>query len=208
MRTLCKEDGGTENNNGKSIQTNGNSTSSSSSLEAKAFRFRSPARNQDHHSLIQLGGVSDNNHENISNTHQSQRQESSPSPTPSPSHGSVDVLLQWGHKKRSRVSRTEIRPLTDESSSSAQARQAVKLQRRVVHSSSSDKLSANSTMPPPPPPPLPSNGRARKETSGLLPTRYPPKFSLFDFYFYFFLCFLFSNFFFCIWFKSSSFLYE
>ncbi|KAF3450120.1 hypothetical protein FNV43_RR06200 [Rhamnella rubrinervis] len=169
--------------NGKIIQTNGNSNTS---LETKAaFRFRSPARNQDHHnSLSQFSGVSENNlphhshHENISNTQQTQRQENSPSPTPSPSHGgSGDVLLQWGHKKRARVSRAEIRALTDESSSSAHARQAVKLQRRLVHSSSSssEKLTTNTTMPPPPPPPpitsSSSNGRARKETSGLLPSR-------------------------------------
>lgn len=183
--------------NGKIIQTNGNSNTSN--LEAKAFRFRSPAKNQDHHSLSQFGGATDNSHlhhphhENTSNTQQTQRQENSPSPSPSPSHGgSGDVLLQWGHKKRARVSRAEIRALTDESSSSAQARQAVKLLRRAVHSSSSEKLPTNTTMPPPPPPApssaatsSSSNGRARKESSGLLPSRYPPKLSILSCVFYF-----------------------
>ncbi|BFG28553.1 hypothetical protein CerSpe_148270 [Prunus speciosa] len=159
MRAISKEDGLTE----------ALTTSTVSTLEpTKPFRFRSQPTTQDP-TQSQFGARptspnSDNHHRSPT-----QRQDKSPSRTPSPSRGAGDVLLQWGHKKRSRVSRTEIRAVTDESSSSAQARQAgVKLQRR-------DK----SMPPPPPPPPLSSssatssfsNGRLRKEASALLPSR-------------------------------------
>ncbi|KAB2599579.1 pre-mRNA-splicing factor CWC22 [Pyrus ussuriensis x Pyrus communis] len=86
-------------------------------------------------------------------------------PHPSPIRGAGDVLLQWGQRERSRVSRTEIRAVTDESSSSAQARQASKLQRR-------DK----SMSPPPPPPPLPSSYPAKSvPNSNPARTKYVPQ---------------------------------
>ncbi|XP_062096442.1 flocculation protein FLO11 isoform X1 [Humulus lupulus] len=155
-RALCRED----------------DTTTTTTITASAFRFRSPSSTQDP-SFPQ------------SEPHDNHRPESSSSPSPSlslspspsPSRGTAtgtgtgDMLLQWGHKKRSRVSRTEIRNLTtDESSSSAAAAASVQVrQRRLLHhSGSADKLS-NSSMPPPPPPPPPlpsssSNGsRARKE---------------------------------------------
>ncbi|XP_004293834.1 PREDICTED: PHD finger protein rhinoceros isoform X3 [Fragaria vesca subsp. vesca] len=145
-------------------------TSTVSSLESKPFRFRDPSP------LSQFGGVppTSPSPENRP-THSS-----SPGRTPSPSRAGSggDVLLQWGQRKRSRVSRTEIRVLADESSSSAQARQA-KVQRRAAHAAA---VAADKSMPPPPPPPPPhpssttstssfSNGRLRKEASGLLPNR-------------------------------------
>ncbi|KAF8115040.1 hypothetical protein N665_0030s0085 [Sinapis alba] len=64
---------------------------------------------------------------------------------PSPTRGGGDVLLQWGQRKRSRISRAEIRSTTtadDSSSSSGQGKtQSNKLSRRSVHPS----------MPPPAP---------------------------------------------------------
>ncbi|EXB56441.1 hypothetical protein L484_009867 [Morus notabilis] len=153
-------------------------TSSSSSFEqqSKSFRFRSPSRTttQDHHhsNHHQHTSTFDNNNNNNNNNHFHHESSLSPSPSPSPSHGG-DILLQWGHKKRSRVSRTEIRALTDDSSSSSSAKQqqpqqALKPQRRVV--------GPTTAMPPPPPPPPPllsssSNGRARKDSSGSHPGR-------------------------------------
>ncbi|KAF4348617.1 hypothetical protein G4B88_024095 [Cannabis sativa] len=98
------------------------------------------------------------------------------SSSPSPSRGSGDMLLQWGQKKRSRVSRTEIhKNLNMEDSSSSLSAvslvQVVRQRRLPNHSGSTPKKLLNSNiMPPPPtPPPLPSsssssNGtRARKE---------------------------------------------
>lgn len=149
-----------------------------SSLEAtKPFRFRSQPAAQDP-TVSQFGGVPTSPSPENRPTH-------SPGRTPSPSRAGSggDVLLQWGHKKRSRVSRTEIRVLADESSSSAQARQA-KVQRRAAHAAA---IADKSMPPPPPPPPIPSssstssfsNGRLRKEASGLLPNRYLPTCYLF-----------------------------
>ncbi|XP_010537169.1 PREDICTED: uncharacterized protein LOC104811967 [Tarenaya hassleriana] len=103
--------------------------------------------------------------------------------SPGPSRGG-DMLLQWGQRKRSRVSRAEIRSSAasitasadDSSSSSGQGRMpSNKLQRR----------SANPSMPPPPPtPPLIgglSSGRStnprdsfiasKESTSGFIRTR-------------------------------------
>ena len=128
--SLCKD----EVDNGSPT----NPIMTSSSFEGKALRFRSPSTSQDQH-----------NHFGQSENH-----ESTPSPSPS-----RDMLLQWGQKKRSRVSRT----LTDESSSSAQA-----TQRRLLHARPSHKLPP----PPPPPPPSSSNASPRKEASGSL-HRYP-----------------------------------
>lgn len=178
--------------NGRSVLTSTNTaTSSSSSLEPKAFRFRSPSRTPtpDHHHLPSSTLDNNNNNTNNSNLHHQnettqQRPESSPSPSPSPSpsHGG-DILLQWGRKKRPRASRTEIRALTDDSSSSSSAaaaaaqakhlQQALKPQRSLV-APSEKQLPTTSMPPPPPPPPLlssSSNARARKDTSGLLPSR-------------------------------------
>ncbi|XP_050369556.1 uncharacterized protein LOC126787699 isoform X2 [Argentina anserina] len=142
-------------------------SSTVSSLESKPFRFRS----QDPSPLSQFGGLPTSPSPESRSTHHS------PGRTPSPSRAGSggDVLLQWGHKKRSRVSRTEIRVLADESSSSAQARQA-KVQRRAAHAAA---MADKSMPPPPPPPPVPSssstssfsNGKLRKEASGLLPNR-------------------------------------
>ncbi|KAM1319330.1 hypothetical protein ACFX13_004471 [Malus domestica] len=160
VRTISKDDGITDTVTTNSIVT---------SLEpTKPFRFRSQPTPQDP-TQSQFGTRPTSPDGEIHHQTQ-QRLDKSPSRTPSPIRGAGDVLLQWGQRKRSRVSRTEIRAVTDESSSSAQARQASKLQRR-------DK----SMPPPPPPPPLPSsssttssfsNGsRPRKEASGSLPSR-------------------------------------
>ncbi|PRQ30214.1 hypothetical protein RchiOBHm_Chr5g0022171 [Rosa chinensis] len=117
-------------------------SSTVSSLESKPFRFRSQPTAQDP-TLSQFGGLPTSPSPENRPTH-------SPGRTPSPIRAGSggDVLLQWGHKKRSRVSRTEIRVLADESSSSAQARQA-KVQRRAAHAAAV----ADKSMPPPPPPP-------------------------------------------------------
>ncbi|CAN1809937.1 hypothetical protein LINPERHAP1_LOCUS25749 [Linum perenne] len=80
------------------------------------------------------------------------------------------MLLQWGQKKRARVSRSEIRALADESSSSGQAaRQPLKVP-------SSSKLQVPSMPPPPPPPAAPQTaaargGNLRKESAALLSHR-------------------------------------
>ncbi|XP_010529322.1 PREDICTED: uncharacterized protein LOC104806233 isoform X2 [Tarenaya hassleriana] len=76
----------------------------------------------------------------------SQQDPHDPNPTPSPGGVSGDVLLQWGQRKRSRVSRAEIRSAAaaadDSSSSSGHGK---------VSSNKLQKRSANPTMPPPPP---------------------------------------------------------
>ncbi|XP_021901611.1 putative uncharacterized protein DDB_G0285869 isoform X1 [Carica papaya] len=177
--SASKEDNCNNNiDNGRTIPNgggfNGTSTSTSTCTSydagAKGLRFRSPSRNQDlhvnNHHLSHSGAscapaspspTSENNHHYSS---QSQRRDTSPSPSPSPNRG--DVLLQWGHKKRSRVSRTEIRSATviitdDSSSSSVQGRQPInKLQRRAL----------SATMPPPPlPPPHPSSASSNNNSS-------------------------------------------
>ncbi|XP_068325250.1 uncharacterized protein [Pyrus communis] len=161
VRTISKDDGITDTVTTNSVVT---------SLEpTKPFRFRSQPTPQDP-TQSQFGARPTSPDGEIHHQTQ-QRLDKSPSRTPSPIRGAGDVLLQWGQRKRSRVSRTEIRAVTDESSSSAQARQASKLQRR-------DK-----SMQPPPPPPLPlpssssttssfsNGGRPRKEASGSLPSR-------------------------------------
>ena len=154
--------------NGRSIPNGFSSTSTN--FETKAFRFRSPSRNQDHHNNSTTSPPhSDNSHNHT------QRHGTSPSPSPS-RVGNGDVLLQWGQKKRARVSRSEIRAFPDESSSSGQARQPInKIPRRV-----DNKLSPSS-MPPPPPPPSSQQqststntrgGNLKKENSGILSHRY------------------------------------
>ncbi|CAI0393675.1 unnamed protein product [Linum tenue] len=143
-------------------------SSSPTGYEIKGFRYRSPSRTQDfHHHSSSSNGVA------AGSPSLSDKREASP-----PSRGgSGDMLLQWGQKKRARVSRSEIRALADESSSSGQARQqtvASKVTRRLDDS----KLPAPS-MPPPPPaaaqhPQQTTNGRGgnlRKETAALLSHR-------------------------------------
>ncbi|EEF29672.1 conserved hypothetical protein [Ricinus communis] len=134
------------NENGRSIISNGlmnttttssTTTSTSTSFESKGFTFKSSSsRSQDHHH---------HHHQNASSPSHS---DASPNPSPSPNK---DLFLQWGQKKRARVSRSEIRALADESSSSAQAKQPInKLPRRA------DSKFSTPSMPPPPPPPPPS----------------------------------------------------
>ncbi|XP_061982315.1 uncharacterized protein LOC133702110 [Populus nigra] len=153
--------------NGRSIPNGFNSTSTN--FDTKGLRFRSPSRNQDHHNNSTTSSPhSENNH------NQTQRHDSSPGPSPSRG-GNGDVLLQWGQKKRARVSRSEIRALADESSSSGQARQPInRVPRRV------DNKFSPPTMPPPPPPPPPPKqsistsirgGNLKKENSGFLSHR-------------------------------------
>ncbi|CAH2078452.1 unnamed protein product [Thlaspi arvense] len=78
---------------------------------------------------------------------------------PSPSRRGGDVLLQWGQRKRSRISRAEIRSSTtadESSSSSGQGKiQSSKLLRRSV----------NPSMPPPPPV---FSGRSTKLRNGFV----------------------------------------
>ncbi|KAK2635074.1 hypothetical protein Ddye_029866 [Dipteronia dyeriana] len=169
--TTCKEEG----ENGKTVVPNNSNGFDANFDGGKGFRFRSPSRAQENHidnnnNNIGGGGGSDSpnspplNENNNSN--QSQRLEMSPSIT-----GGGDVLLQWGQKKRARLSRTEIRSMADDSSSSSsiQGRPLNKVHRRGS-GLLMDKLSS---LPPPPPPPLPSfNGRTSnlrsKETSGFI----------------------------------------
>ncbi|KAF9689074.1 hypothetical protein SADUNF_Sadunf01G0053900 [Salix dunnii] len=153
--------------NGRSIPNGFDSTSTN--FEAKGFRFRSPSRNQDHHNNSTTSPPhSDNNHNHT------QRHGTSPSPSPSRG-GNGDVLLQWGQKKRARVSRSEIRAFPDESSSSGQGRHPIsKIPRRV-----DNKLSPSSMPPPPPPPPSQQQststntrgGNLKKGNSGILSHR-------------------------------------
>ncbi|KAL0727439.1 hypothetical protein Bca4012_023532 [Brassica carinata] len=87
---------------------------------------------------------------------------------PTPSKRGGDVLLQWGQRKRSRVSRAEIRSSTttaaaaadDSSSSSGHGKiQSNKILRRSV----------NPSMPPPPPPPHPvSSNRSSNHRNGFV----------------------------------------
>ncbi|CAL1402609.1 unnamed protein product [Linum trigynum] len=166
---------GTSGDNGRSIP-NGVS-SSSAGYEIKGFRYRSPSRTQDfhHHSSSSNGGVGVGSPSRSDyGPNQSHKREASP-----PSRGgSGDMLLQWGQKKRARVSRSEIRALTDESSSSSQARQQQAVANKVPRRLDESKLPGPS-MPPPPPqaalhPPQTTNGRGgnlRKETAALLTHR-------------------------------------
>ncbi|XP_041025113.1 espin-like [Juglans microcarpa x Juglans regia] len=172
-------------------RTNVNGTSCST-LEAKGFRFRSPSRTtQDQINTFEAAPTSpqsDNHHHHqqlhdplsAAKNHQTQNPKSdrSPSPcasaSPCPGRGAGgvngDMLLQWGQRKKARVSRTEIRVLTDDSASSSSSSAAIKAQRR---------LAPATTMPPPPPPPLPLSSastpnaptRPRREASAFLSNR-------------------------------------
>ncbi|KAL5773789.1 hypothetical protein ACOSQ2_013713 [Xanthoceras sorbifolium] len=180
--TTCKEEGENgktgPNNNGFDANFNG----------GKGFRFRSPSRVQENnhhqHNHHSNGGGSPNSPpltENNNHHSNCNQQHNNPSPSQrleiSPSTG--DVLLQWGQKKRARLSRTEIRSMADDSSSSSsiQGRHPLnKVQRRGC--GLMDKLSNAALLPPQPPPPLPlpsnagSNSRAAnlrsKDTSGFV----------------------------------------
>lgn len=174
---LCKEEG--ENIN-KTVPNNNGFDSSFDG--GKGFRFRSPSRAQEnnsnshqhnHHHHNNGGTVVSPNSPPFSEATTSQRLDMSPST------GGGDVLLQWGQKKRARLSRSEIRSMADDSSSSSsiQGRQHLnKVHRRG--SGLIDKLSTTAALPPqPPPPPLPSNGRASnlrssKDTSTFIHGRY------------------------------------
>ncbi|XP_021300149.1 uncharacterized protein LOC110428610 [Herrania umbratica] len=156
---MCKEEGGSCSNN--SNIENGRSISKDiiTAFEgAKGVRYRPPSRTQDHHlhnsnlshpsSGVGANGVPNSPPKAQAQTENNHHHETPKrSETTSPNRG--DVLLQWGQKKRARVSRSEIRPLADDSSSSTvPGRQPSgnKVHRRVLHA----------TMPPPPPAP-PSN---------------------------------------------------
>ncbi|XP_059656279.1 uncharacterized protein LOC132303153 [Cornus florida] len=185
--------------------------SNSNSSEGKGLpRFRSPSKTPDQNlshfdgGSVGGGGVgggggvpsspaqSDNNHQH--------QYEAIPARTNSPScngGGGGDVLLQWGHRKRSRCSRADVRvaavvAATDESSSSIQLqpRQPIKVQRRLMQSNPTpgvvavaDKLPTTTTITidrpatPPPPPPLPSSVNSTaslsngKKSSGIFANR-------------------------------------
>ncbi|KAJ4702766.1 DUF1639 domain-containing protein [Melia azedarach] len=164
LRTTCKGDGET----GKPITNNGGFDSSFEGT--KGFRFRSPSKTHETHHNNTSGGVptspllSENTNTNTNTTPTNNNNHNSCSSSSSrvdisPNRGG-DVLLQWGQKKRARLSRTEIRSLTDDSSSSSSIQgrhqHASKIQRRG--SSLMDKLSTPPMPPPPPPPPQPVNG--------------------------------------------------
>lgn len=172
------------NINGRILQTNNgtstkaaivsSSTTSCSTLEGKGFRFRSPSRTQEHPShhieastATPTSPQSENNHDSPPPPPPKNQQTPSPSASPSNCGGTGacggDMLLQWGQRKKARVSRAEIRALTDDSSSSSSA--AIKAQRK-----------SSSTSMPPPPPPLPSTSasnasRPRREASAFLSNR-------------------------------------
>ncbi|OMO77757.1 hypothetical protein COLO4_25013 [Corchorus olitorius] len=172
--SMCKEEGGSCSNNGNIENGRSVPKDIGSAFEgAKAVKYRSPSRNQDHHHNSTLShsisgngfpdsppkgqGQSESNHHHHHNHHETPKR----SETSSPNRG--DVLLQWGQKKRARVSRSEIRPLADDSSSSSvvgRQNMGNKIQRRVLHA----------TMPPPPPP-APHPARCSTLRNGLLSTR-------------------------------------
>lgn len=97
-----------------------------------------------------------NNSNNMSRFDSPQTTETSHSTSPSGSGG--DVLLKWGHRKRSRVSRAAI----EDSSSSVHAKQ-----RKVVPPAAPQAAKFPSASMPPPPPLVSSaasNGRGRKDS--------------------------------------------
>ncbi|KAK4564592.1 hypothetical protein RGQ29_006601 [Quercus rubra] len=163
-----------QNNNGTSTKAAivSSSTTSCSTLEGKGFRFRSPSRTQDHPShhieastATPTSPQSENNHDSPPPPKNQQTPSTSASPGNCGGTGACggDMLLQWGQRKKARVSRAEIRALTDDSSSSSSA--AIKAQRK-----------SSSTSMPPPPPPLPSTSasnasRPRREASAFLSNR-------------------------------------
>ncbi|XP_038688904.1 uncharacterized protein LOC119988071 isoform X2 [Tripterygium wilfordii] len=132
--TTCKQD--INGDNGRTMPNR--FLNSTDSFESKPFRFRSPSRTTQDVNGVVNGGLGS---PSISDHHQ---EEHHPSPCRIGSGGGE--LLQWGIKKRGRVSRSEIRSQADDESSSSSAVNKVQVQRRVTEA---DK------MPPPPPPPPP-----------------------------------------------------
>ncbi|XP_068665812.1 uncharacterized protein [Aristolochia californica] len=126
LRT-CKED---EADTGRIPNYNG--------FEGKALRFRpgsSPSSSQDHNFTPQFSASDSPQAEN----HTTKTRETS---------SGGDVILQWGHNKRSRGSRAESRVVGDESS--VQARQVIKLHRRGVSGLEKPAPNQTTAMPPPP----------------------------------------------------------
>ncbi|XP_017971433.1 PREDICTED: uncharacterized protein LOC18606974 isoform X1 [Theobroma cacao] len=172
--TMCKEEGGSCSNN--SNIENGRCISKDiiTAFEgAKGVRYRPPSRTQDHHlhnsnlshpsTGVGANGVPNSPPKAQAQTENNHHHEMPKrSETTSPNRG--DVLLQWGQKKRARVSRSEIRPLADDSSSSTvPGRQPIgnKVPRRVLHA----------TMPPPPPAPPSNSARCSTLRNSLLSSR-------------------------------------
>ncbi|XP_022725701.1 uncharacterized protein LOC111282055 isoform X2 [Durio zibethinus] len=173
--TMCREESGSCSNscnieNGGSVPKDIGTAFEG----AKGVRYRSPSRSQDHlqngTSFHPRSGVSGNGIPNSLPKAQAQTEgnnllHDTPKRSKTTSPKRCDVLLQWGQKKRARVSRSEIRPLAgDSSSSSVPGKQHIgnKVHRRVLHA----------TMPPPPPPPPAFNtARCSNLRNGLLSSR-------------------------------------
>ncbi|KAJ0989425.1 hypothetical protein J5N97_007781 [Dioscorea zingiberensis] len=92
--------------------------------------------------------------------------ERSPASVPkSQNESNGDVLLQWGRRKRTRLSRAESRAAAEDDHESS--RPPIKVRRRSA--AGSNRLGAAAAMPPPPPPP--AFGRLRPSPPVLLPHR-------------------------------------
>lgn len=127
-----------------------------SSLEAKPLRVRSGSGSVNNPNQTQTqthqDSSSSNHHHNFPHFPPTSDQvppEPQQAPSSSNSNGR-DVLLQWGHKKRSRGSRTENRTAGDDSSSQS-TRQMIKIQRRAAIAGA-EKIAAAAAaaaMPPP-----------------------------------------------------------
>ncbi|XP_039126493.1 uncharacterized protein LOC120262453 isoform X1 [Dioscorea cayenensis subsp. rotundata] len=109
-----------------------------------------------------------------SQDHQHQHEPLLPEPERSPvsvpktqNESNGDVLLQWGRRKRTRLSRAESRPAPEDDHESESSRPPIKVRRRSA--AGSNRLGAAAAMPPPPPPP--SFGRLRPSPPSLLPHR-------------------------------------
>eukprot|EP00268_Persea_americana_P037210 TRINITY_DN3685_c0_g1_i5.p1 TRINITY_DN3685_c0_g1~~TRINITY_DN3685_c0_g1_i5.p1 ORF type:complete len:384 (+),score=64.59 TRINITY_DN3685_c0_g1_i5:297-1448(+) len=125
---ICKED---DADSGRIAGCNG--------FEGKTHRFRpgsTPSSSQDHNFSQFL--VSDSLQPENHTLTKSQINHESGS-------GGGDILLQWGQKKRSRGSRAESRAVADETSS--QAKQTVKIHRRLV--TGVEKRTTSAAMSPP-----------------------------------------------------------
>lgn len=110
-----------------------------------------------------------------SQDHQHQHEPLLPEPERSPvsvpktqNESNGDVLLQWGRRKRTRLSRAESRPAPEDDHESESSRPPIKVRRRSA--AGSNRLGAAAAMPPPPPPP--SFGRLRPSPPSLLPHRF------------------------------------
>eukprot|EP00262_Sarcandra_glabra_P000518 TRINITY_DN10605_c0_g1_i1.p1 TRINITY_DN10605_c0_g1~~TRINITY_DN10605_c0_g1_i1.p1 ORF type:complete len:351 (-),score=45.86 TRINITY_DN10605_c0_g1_i1:180-1232(-) len=132
LRT-CKEEDAVSENNSK--------LPNYSTFEGKAPRFRSgtttqsPSQDQNFSQFANSDLVQPENHSTKNQTNEG-------------SSGGGDVLLQWGHNKRSRGSRADYRLASDES---LVQRQMIKIHRRVaVVGSKKPATNRTVTMPPPP----------------------------------------------------------